>query len=117
MISTFVIIFYEINIKINKVENLRAHKTRFKTFMTSLIIPIIQKNKISAFFIKSSRYLLNKYNHYFRDTEDYNLKLQMFVDCWNKEFSSELLIIDQTPASIRFSNTSSMTLFFLRFGN
>jgi hypothetical protein len=85
--------------------------------MNSLIIPIIQKNKISTFFIKSSRYLLNKYNDYFKDTEDYDSKLKMFVDFWNKEFSSELLIIEQAPASIKFSNTSSMTLFFLRFGN
>jgi hypothetical protein len=61
--------------------------------------------------------LLNKYNDYFKNIEDYDLKLKMFVDFWNKEFYSELLMTEQTPESIKFSNTRSMTLFFLKFGN
>lgn len=85
--------------------------------MNNLIVPIVEKDKISSFFIKSTRYLLVKYNDYFKNTEDYDLKLEMFVNLWNKEFSSELLIEKKTPVSIKFFNTASMTLFFLKFEN
>lgn len=61
--------------------------------------------------------MLNKYDNYFPDTQDYDSKLKMFVVFWEKEFSSELLMIEQTPVSVKFPNTSSMTLFFLKFGN
>jgi len=85
--------------------------------MNSLIIPIIQKNKIATFFIKSSRYLFNKYDDFFKDNENYDLKLKLLADFYCKEFNANLIIIDQTPRAIKFSNTSSMTLFFIRFGD
>ena len=84
--------------------------------MQPLIISIFVDNKISESFIRANRYILNKHKDKFASINCNDKKLEILVDLWTKEFSAELSIIERTPTSIKFSNNSAMTLFFLKFG-
>ena len=84
--------------------------------MQPLITPIFAGNKISEFFIRANRYILNKHKDKFVSSTHYDKKLEILIDLWAKEFSAELSLMERTPASIKFSNNNSMILFFLKFG-
>jgi hypothetical protein len=84
--------------------------------MQPLITPIFAGNKISEFFIRANRYILNKHKDKFVSSIHYDKKLEILIDLWAKEFSAELSLTGRTPESITFSSKSSMTLFFLKFG-
>jgi hypothetical protein len=85
--------------------------------MKELTIPVITDTKINSIFIKASGYILKKYYGQFINIKSYNEKLNLLTDLWSKEFFSHLIIDKNTPISIQFFNTNSMTLFFFKFNN
>jgi hypothetical protein len=85
--------------------------------MNELTIPVITDTKINDVFIKANGYILKKYHDQFTKINNYNEKLDLLKNLWSKEFFSHLIIDKNTPISIQFFNTNSMTLFFFKFNN
>lgn len=83
--------------------------------LSNFKVSTTKDGKIRGFFIRSNRYLLEKYRIKFQDINDHRAKLQILESLWRDEFHTVLIIHNDAPIFLDFLDSRAMTVFFLRF--
>jgi hypothetical protein len=81
-----------------------------------LVIPVIINNDPNPQFIRANVELLKKHSMLFDQMQSSQEKEDLLNDLWNTTYNACLIKDSKKYVGIRFHNTSSLSMFLLKWG-